>query len=141
MIQITNTISIDEREIKLEFIKSSGPGGQNINKVATAVKLKFDVVHSPSLPDDVRQRLLSLYRKRINKAGILIIDARRYRTQEQNRQDAVDRLVELIRKASKKPKPRKKTAPPYTAKIERLKAKRQRSEIKRLRSRILYLDE
>ena len=86
MIQITNTISIHEREIKLEFIKSSGPGGQNINKVATAVKLKFDVVHSPSLPDDVRQRLLSLYRKR-------------------------------------------------------LKAKRQRSEIKRLRSRILYLDE
>jgi len=141
MIQITDTISVDEREIQLEFIRSSGPGGQNVNKVATAVKLRFDVVHSPSLPDEVRQRLMSLYRKRINQAGLLIIDARRYRTQEQNRQDAVHRLVEFIRKASERPKPRKKTVPSYAAKIERLKAKRQRSEIKRLRSRILNQDE
>ncbi len=141
MIQITDTISIDEREIQLEFIRSSGPGGQNVNKVATAVKLRFDVAHSPSLPDDVRQRLLSLYKKRINQAGVLIIDARRCRTQEQNRKDAVYRLVELIRKASEKPKPRKKTRPSYEMKRKRLKAKRRRSEIKRLRSRVLNQDE
>ena len=141
MIQITDTISINEREIQLEFIRSSGPGGQNVNKVATAVKLRFDVIHSQSLPDDVRQRFLALYKKRINQAGVLIIDARQYRTQEQNRRDAVSRLIKLIRKASEKPKPRKKTVPSYAAKIERLKAKRRRSEIKRLRSRISNLDE
>ncbi|MEE9465373.1 MAG: alternative ribosome rescue aminoacyl-tRNA hydrolase ArfB [Candidatus Neomarinimicrobiota bacterium] len=133
MIQITPSIAISESEIREEFIRASGPGGQNVNKVASAVQLRFNVTQSPSLPDDVRERLLRLARKRINAAGILIIEARRYRTQAQNRKDALDRLIALIRRTAQPPKSRIKTKPTRASKERRLEAKRQRSNIKRLR--------
>src|SRR5512137_183627 len=104
MIRVTDAITIDEEEIHHQFIRASGPGGQNVNKVATAVQLRFDVAHSPSLPEDARERLTRLAGKRMTKEGYLIIDARRFRTQEQNRQDAVARLVGLIRQAAQRPK-------------------------------------
>ena len=133
MIQITENIAIDRNEIRQEFIRSSGPGGQNVNKVATAVQLRFNVKDSPSLPDDVRQRLIRLAGKRINEEGILIIDARRFRTQERNRQDALDRLAGLIRRASEKPKPRRRTRPTMASRERRLESKHQRSQAKRMR--------
>jgi ribosome-associated protein len=133
MIQITPGIAIHEHELQEEFIRASGPGGQNVNKVATAVQLRFDVAHSPSLPDDVRERLIHLAGKRISGEGVLIIDARRFRTQEQNRQDARDRLCDLIRKASEKPRIRRGTKPTLASKRRRLDAKRHRSETKGMR--------
>ena len=133
MIRITPDISIRETELKLDFIRSSGPGGQNVNKVATAVQLRFDVVRSLSLPEDVRQRLLRIAGKRVSKEGVLLIDARRFRTQERNRQNAVERLVQWIRRAAEKPKKRIKTRPTLSSKERRLEGKRQRSETKRLR--------
>ena len=133
MIHITPTIAIDESEVKEEFIRSSGPGGQNVNKVSTAVQLRFNVAASPSLPDNIRKRLVHLAGRRITEDGILIIHARRFRTQERNRQDAFDRLVTLIRKASERPKVRRKTRPTVESKRRRLEAKRHRSEAKRLR--------
>ena len=133
MIRITPDISIREAELKLDFIRSSGPGGQNVNKVATAVQLKFDAVGSPSLPEDVRRRLVRIAGKRVRKEGVLLIDARRFRTQERNRQDAVDRLVQWIRRAAEKPKKRIKTRPTMGSRERRLEGKRQRSETKRLR--------
>ena len=134
MISITPEIAIDKKELHEDFIRASGPGGQNVNKVATAVKLRFDVTHSPSLPHDVRQRLLRLGGKRLTADGILIIDARRFRTQERNRQDAVDRLVALIRKAAERPKVRHRTKPSLVSEERRLENKHHRSETKRLRS-------
>ncbi len=136
MIQITPAIAIDEGEIQEEFVRASGPGGQNVNKVATAVQLRFDVAHSPSLPDDIRQRLASLAGRRMTEEGVLIIEARRFRTQARNRQDAVDRLVALIRKAAQKPLPRRKTSPTQASKRQRLETKRHRGEIKRSRRSI-----
>jgi len=133
MIQVIPTIAIDENEIHQEFIQASGPGGQNVNKVATAVQLRFDVANSPSLPNEVRERLLSLTPRRITKEGVLVIDARRFRTQGANRQDAVGRLVELIRKAAQKPQIRRKTRPTRTSKTRRLEAKHHRAKTKRLR--------
>ena len=133
MIRVTETISIDENEIQEKFIHASGPGGQNINKVATAVELRFDVANSPNLPEDVRQRLIDRAGRRLTRSGVLIIHARRFRSQERNRCDAVDRLVEVIRRAVETPKPRQKTKPTNTAKQRRLDAKRRRSRIKRLR--------
>ena len=137
MLRITSTITIDENEIHEEFIRSSGPGGQNVNKVATAVQLRFDVYNSTSLPDDVRKRLVRLAGRRINQDGILIIDAHRFRTQERNRQDAIDRLVELIRKAAEKPRIRRKTKPPIASKIRRLETKRRIGKTKRIRRPVL----
>ena len=133
MIHITATIAIDDGEIYEEFIRASGPGGQNVNKVATAVQLRFDVVNSPSLPDDVRKRLIRLAGKRLTEDGVLIIDARRLRTQDRNRRDAMDRLVKLIREAAKKPIPRRRTRPTQASKRRRLEAKHRRAEIKRRR--------
>jgi ribosome-associated protein len=130
MLYITPNISIDEREISEEFVRSSGPGGQNVNKVATAVKLRFDVLRSPSLPDEVKQRLIHLAGKRMNRKGELIIDARRFRTRETNRRDAVDRLIRLVRKATQKPKPRFRTKPTRASQEHRLEMKHKRGEIK-----------
>jgi len=133
MLNITPCIVIDENEIQLDFIRASGPGGQHVNKAATAVQLRFDVHNSPSLPADVRQRLIRLAGSRMTEEGTLIITAQRFRSQERNRQDAVDRLVELIRKAAKKPKLRRKTKPSRAARQRRLDAKRRRGKTKRLR--------
>jgi ribosome-associated protein len=141
MIQITETIAIDEAELTLEFIRSSGPGGQNVNKVATAVQLRFDVAQSPSLPDDVRGRLTRIAGRRMTEDGVLVITARRHRTQAANREDAITRLVTLIKKAAEKPKPRRKTKPTQTSKERRLQDKRHRSTIKRLRKDVPHDDE
>ena len=141
MIQITSNIAIDEGEIKEEFIRSSGPGGQNVNKVATAVQLRFDVVNSPSLPDEVRERLISLARSWTTDDGVLIINARRFRTQGRNRQDAFERLMELIRKAAEKPKRRRKTRPTLASKMRRLEDKHHRAEAKILRQRTQHPEE
>ena len=141
LIHITRDIAIDESEIKHHFIRASGPGGQKVNKVATAVQIRFDVGNSPSLPDDVRDRLIRLAGRRITGDGLLVIDARRFRTQEQNRKDAIERLVELIRKAAERPKPRRKTRPTLGSKKRRLETKRRHSVTKRMRQSILRSEE
>lgn len=136
MINITPGISIDDNEIHLTFVRASGPGGQNVNKVSTAVQLRFDVGNSPSLPGEVRVRLIRLAGRRITQDGILIIEARRHRTQDQNREDAIERLVDIICKATEKPKPRKKTRPSKAAKERRIVVKKQRGETKKMRMNV-----
>jgi ribosome-associated protein len=133
MIEITPTLFIDDSEIQLDFIRSAGPGGQNVNKVATAVQLRFNVDASGTLPEEVKQRLRSLARNRITTEGDLIIEAKRFRTQEQNREDAIARLVALIFQATERPKPRKKTRPSAAAQAERVDDKKRRGAIKRAR--------
>jgi len=134
MIRITDTIAIDEREIEESFVRASGPGGQNVNKLATAVQLRFDVRQSPSLPADVRARLERLAGRRLTQDGVLILTAQRYRTQERNRQDALERLTALIERAAQAPTPRRATRPSLAARRRRLDTKRLRSLTKRLRS-------
>ncbi len=134
MIRITDTIAIDEREIEESFVRAAGPGGQNVNKLSTAVQLRFDVRRSPSLPDDVRARVERLAGRRLTQEGVIVITAQRHRTQERNRQDALDRLVDLIRRAAQPPAPRRPTRPTAGAKRRRLESKKQRAAIKRLRS-------
>ncbi len=118
------------REIQLYYIRASGPGGQNVNKVASAVQLRFDLTNSPSLAADVKTRLIKLAGKRMTDAGELIIEASKFRTQEKNREDAIQRLYELVRKASEKPKLRQKTKPTRSSKEERLNKKKKRGETK-----------
>jgi len=133
MIDITPSIQIDEQEIEFVFIRSTGPGGQNVNKVSSAVQLRFNVQKSPSIPQEVKLRLVRLAGKRLTSDGVLIIEARQYRSQEQNRQAARERFVRLIRQATIPPKPRYKTKPTHASTLRRLETKRKRSEIKRLR--------
>jgi len=134
MLRINDHISIDENEIQESFIRSSGPGGQNVNKLATAVQLRFDVRHSPSLSHEVRARLERLAGRRLTRDGVLVITAQRYRTQERNRDDALTRLIELIRAAAVRPTPRRPTRPTLGSKVRRLEGKKRRGSIKALRS-------
>jgi len=133
MIRITDEIAIDDGEISETFVRASGPGGQNVNKLATAVQLRFDVRHSPSLPPDVRARLVRLAGSRVTQDGVLVIMAQRHRTQERNREDARERLVELIRQATVRPKPRRPTRPTAASRERRIEGKKRRAGVKRLR--------
>lgn len=133
MIEITPTIRIDEDELHFDFIRSGGPGGQNVNKVATAVQLRFNVRESPSLGLEVKERLIKLAGNRMTEEGVLIIEAKRTRSQEKNRLDAIQRLVTLIQQAAEPPKPRKKTRPGAGAAAVRMADKRKRGDAKRLR--------
>jgi ribosome-associated protein len=133
MIRITDRISIDEAELDESFVRASGPGGQNVNKLSTAVQLRFDVRRSPSLPDDVATRLTRLAGKRMTKDGVLVIIAQNHRTQERNRIEARERLVGLIRKAAVRPTPRRATKPTRSSREKRIERKKRRSSIKALR--------
>ena len=133
MIRVTQAISISEREIEERFIRSSGPGGQNVNKVATGVQLRFNAAGCPALAEPVRRRLAALAGTRMTQEGILIIDARQFRTQEQNRRDALARLIELLRKAAQRPKRRYATRPSTASKGRRLESKHRKSITKRAR--------
>ena len=134
MIRITRTIALQDSEIEESFVRASGPGGQNVNKVSTAVQLRFDAASSPSLPDDVRARLIAAAGSRATSDGVITISAQRFRLQSRNRADALERLVTLIREASHKPKPRKATRPTRASRQRRLESKKQRGEVKRARS-------
>lgn len=135
MIRVTDSIALDPKEIEETFVRSSGPGGQNVNKVASAVQIRFDVRRSRSLPDAVALRLMALAGRRITKEGVLVLVADRFRTQEMNRQDALDRLVAMIREAAAPPPPpRRATKPTKASKEKRLSEKKGRSGIKKMRS-------
>ncbi len=136
MIYINSKISIDEKDIRFHFVRASGPGGQNVNKVASAVQLRIDLKNTSCLPDDVYERLKMKAGRRITENGILLIDARCFRSQDKNRQDAVNRLVDLIRSAAVKPKVRRKTKPSVAIRKRILETKRHRSKIKKMRKRV-----
>jgi ribosome-associated protein len=137
MIEITPEIALEESELAETFIRASGPGGQNVNKVATAVQLRFKVKGSPGLPQEVQERLLRLAGRRATAAGEIVIEAKRFRTREANRLDARTRLVRLVSRAAEKPKPRKKTRLPAAEKQKRLEQKKKRAEVKKLRGKVV----
>lgn len=141
MIKVTDAISIDENEISYDFVHASGPGGQNVNKVATAVQLRFNVRGSSSLPPDVQERLERLAGNRVTQDGVLILQAQQHRSQERNRRDALERLVDLIRQAARQPRRRRRTRPTAASRRRRLEAKRHRAEIKRLRRKVRRVDQ
>jgi ribosome-associated protein len=132
-IRINRRVSLDEDEVRLAFVRSGGPGGQNVNKVATAVQLRFDVAGSRSLPEDVRERLMGLARGRINDRGELVMDGRRFRSQERNRADVMEKFADLVRRACVKPKARRRTSPTAASRRRRLENKKRRGETKHLR--------
>jgi ribosome-associated protein len=140
VIRVTDQINIDEREIEESFVRASGPGGQNVNKLATAVQLRFDVSGSPSLPAEVRARLEELAGARMTREGVLVIAAQRHRTQARNRHDALERLVDLVRRAAIEPRPRRPTRPTAAARERRIEVKKRRAGIKRLRHGKLAFD-
>lgn len=140
MISITADITIEEREIRFDFVRASGPGGQNVNKVATAVQLRFDVDRNLSLPGEVKDRLRRLAGKKISTEGILVIQASRFKSQDKNRQDSVERLVRLLRRAAERPKKRVKTRPSKRSKVRRMEGKRRHSRLKRSRQAVKDTD-
>lgn len=135
MIDVTSRIRLDESEIRESFIRASGPGGQNVNKVSSAVELRFDAKHSPNLPEGVRERLMKLAGRRLTLAGEIVITAQSHRSQEMNRADALEKLLDLIRQATIVPKARRATKPTKASKIKRMEGKSKRGEVKKLRSR------
>jgi ribosome-associated protein len=135
MIPVTDTLSIDEDEVILKAVRASGPGGQHVNKTSSAVEIRFDSANSPSLPDEVKARLARIAGSRMTQEGVLVIFVQTSRSQEMNRREGIERLVELIRRATEKPKPRKATKPTYSSKLKRLEGKSRRSGIKRGRGR------
>ena len=140
MLEITPSLVIDDSEIEERFVRASGPGGQNVNKVSTAVQLRFDVSRSPSIDEAMRARLRARAGSRMTDDGVLVIDARRHRTQAQNREDARERLVQLLREAATPPRRRRKTRPSAASKERRIHTKRQRAETKAARGRIRHED-
>lgn len=133
MIRVTRDITIDEKDLDIAFVRASGPGGQNVNKLSTAAQLRFDVSRVP-IADDVLGRLTTLAGQRMTKDGVIVIHAQRFRTQERNRADAIDRLLDLLREASVRPKPRRATKPTLGSKIRRLDGKKRRSDVKAKRN-------
>ena len=136
MLRVTDTIAIDESELDERFVRASGPGGQNVNKVATAVELRFDAAASPALDEEMRARLRVIAGSRMTADGVVVIDARRFRTQAGNREDARERLAELLRRAAVRPKRRRKTRPTAASKARRVESKQRRAETKRGRGKV-----